>query len=436
MFEEGIDFSQVKLERSDENVTGKIGLSWIVHSLKHFGMEDMIRRFEEEPKSNREIKKNRKIIAGALTIISGGDTIEDVENLRVDRGLLKSLGWKDIVAADTLRDFIKNKRNSGIIRKTNELLAIKVMVESELEEFTYDNDATYFDSEKDCAEYSYQKSLQFSGLLGFIPELGICNTAEFRKGNISPSTGILNQLRKAEHQAQKAGKRIRRFRSDSAAHQNSLFRECRENDIKYFISLDKNASIKEIIEKEREASWGKLSGKYEDQVNTQWREDIYVTNKGESMRILILRWPKKEVTLFDKSPYNYHVIGTNDNEVNPMKWLEIHNGRMSSENYNKELKNGFNCDYTPSHNYDMNRGYFLMSIIAYNMVQITKLFYLDNKEARKWTIKTMRYRFINICGKMIKTGRRYICKIINVTELTYDLYRNCKAKLIIQSSLC
>ena len=72
----------------------------------------------------------------------------------------------------------------------------------------------------------------------------------------------------------------------------------------------------------------------------------------------------------------------------------------------------------------MNRGYFLLGILAYNTVQIMKLFYLSGI-ARKWTIKTLRYHFINVCGKIIKTARRYICKIINVTDNTFNLFRAC-----------
>jgi hypothetical protein len=91
------------------------------------------------------------------------------------------------------------------------------------EEFTYDNDATYIDSNKENAEFLYQKERQFSGLLGFIAELDICVTADFRKGNVSPCDGILNQL---ISQAKAAGKKMAVFSSDSAARSNDIFREC------------------------------------------------------------------------------------------------------------------------------------------------------------------------------------------------------------------
>jgi hypothetical protein len=423
------NLSKVELKMSKEGVTGKSGLAWIAEAMSHYGLMDTIeRRFPEC--GNRAIRASKKILAGCMAMIAGGERVEDVEVLRADKGLMDMLGWKEMMSADTYREFMKEKRNSGRIRKSNEELVIKVMRESKEEELTYDNDATYLDSEKRSAEWSYQGRKQFSGLLGFIAELGICNTVDYRRGNISPQTGILNQLRKAVSQAKVAGKRIARFRSDSAGHQNDIFEYCNEKGIEYYISLDKNEAIKICIAAIKESQWKPLTGRYQRQVATEYAESVYVTNKGNSMRILVLRWANPNPDLFNESPLCYHVIGTNNNEIDPMEWLEIHNGRMNSENYNKELKSGLGCDYTPSHDFQMNRSYFLMGILAYNMLQVMKLFYLG-EQAGKWTVKTLRYRFIHVCGKIIRTGRKWICKIINVTNDTFELYRQVKSQLII-----
>lgn len=149
-----------------------------------------------------------------------------------------------------------------------------------------------------------------------------------------------------------------------------------------------------------------------------------------SIRILILRWKNPDPTLFDKSPYCYHVMATNNNEIEPMEWLEVHNGRMGTiEHSNKEIKIVLGCDYAPSHDFEKNRGYFLLGVMAYNMAQIMKLFYLG-EEAVSWTIKSLRYRFIYVCGQIIKSWRKFCCKIINVTHEVFELFRNCKSKLI------
>lgn len=424
------NLNQVTLKRTSDKITGKMGLSWIAHGLKHYGVEEIMKKhFPDNSTSHRAIDSSRKILEGTLTLIAGGERIEDIEVLRADAGLCQTLGVNKVISPDTLRELLKISSTAEQLKQSNEELMIKVMKEVEEKELTYDNDATYFDSEKNSADYSYQKRKQFSGLLGFIAEPGICISVDFRKGHISPREGIVDQLQQAIEMAKKAGKRIAVVRMDSAGHQDKVFEICNNENIKYYISLAKNDEIKESIALLTEDEWTKLDEHKGDHENVEWAEMIYAPNKGKAMRSLALRWANPNPDLFEQSPYCYHVIGTNDNEITPMAWLKIHNGRMNSENYNKELKSGLNAAYTPSHDYSMNRNYFLLNVFAYNLVQIIKLFYLGTK-ALKWTLKTLRYRFIYVCGKIVKSGRRYTCKIINVCDETFALFENCLSRLI------
>ena len=112
-----------------------------------------------------------------------------------------------------------------------------------------------------------------------------------------------------------------------------------------------------------------------------------------------------------------------------MEWLEFHNGRMGTiEQINKEIKTGLVCDYTPSHEFEKNRGYFILGVLAHNVLQMMKLFYFDGVR-KLWMIKTVRYYFISVCGKIVKNGRRFYCHIINVTNEIFALFRRCKSRL-------
>lgn len=425
-----VNLSKVTLKKSKEDVTGKMGLSWLTHSMDHFGLEKIISdEYGEKKRSNREVEAYKKIMAGVMMMASGGTRVEDVEVLRADEGLKNSLGWDSIIGSDTLLSFIGSKRSNARNRRVNEAMVIRALKQAKEEEFTYDNDATYIDSAKESARYSYLGEKQFSGLMGCVAELGLINTVEYRRGNESPQKGILNQLRKAVRQAKAAGKRIKDFRSDSAAHQDKIFTYCDMNDIEYYISIDKNEVVMKQIEKLKAYEWKAMYGRYKKSHEKEWAEARYVVSKGFSIRIMILRWKNPDPDLFEASPYCYCVIGTNNAEIEPMEWLERHNGRMGTiEHLNKEIKTGMGCDYTPSHEFEKNRGYFLLGVLAHNMAQIMKLFYLVS-EARCWTIKTMRYQIINVCGKIVKTGRRFYCKIINVTNEIFELFRYCKARL-------
>ena len=426
--------NQVTLKMSKEDLTGRMGLSFIEHSMRHYGLQETIdERMPVSGESNREIPGSRKVMAGVLSLIAGAEKVEDIEVLREDRGLLNAMGWKDMISPDTLLEYAQVRRNGGKLRKVEEAFVIRAMRQSELEEFTYDGDATYFDSEKDSATYSYQMKKQYSGMLGFIAELGICNTMDFRPGHVSPQTGVVNQLRKAIAQAKAAGKRIKRVRLDSAGHQNKVFEICQEEGIYYFISLDKNQAVMECIKAIKPTGWREIAGAEEELGRKmQWAETVYVTNAGNAVRTMVLRWLNPQPDLFKQDKYCYHAIGTNDNEIEAMAWLEFHNGRMNSENYNKELKEGLNAGYAPSHDFNADRFYFLLNVLAYNVLQVMKLFYLG-QEAKTYTVKTLRNWFIQVCGKIVRTGRKYYCKIINATEETFALFRHCLSQLRIVS---
>ena len=105
------NLNQVTLKRTKDSITGKMGLSWMAHSLKHYGVEEIIdRHFPINPDSHRTIAASRKLMEGALTLIAGGERIEDIEVLRADEGLCKSLGGNKIISPDKhLAGIIENQ---------------------------------------------------------------------------------------------------------------------------------------------------------------------------------------------------------------------------------------------------------------------------------------------------------------------------------------
>jgi hypothetical protein len=287
------------------------------------------------------------------------------------------------------------------------------------------------DSDKNSASYSYQGIRQFSGLMGCIAEMGLINTVNYRTGKVSSSLGIYNQLREANGQAKQAGKRIKRFRSDSAGHQNIIFRYCDKHEIEYYVSLNKNESIMKVIDGIEEKQWRGLTGKYEERTRSRWAETMYETEAGFKIRMLILRWPNPDPDLFEHRPYCYHAMATNNQSIEPMTWLEVHNGRMGTiEQSHKELKQELGSEYSPSHEFEKNRGYFLLGVLSFNMTQVMKLFYLG-QDYGTLSVKRFRYMFIHVCGSIVKTGRRFYCNLMNVTKEVYEMFRNCRSKLII-----
>jgi len=334
-----------------------------------------------------------------------------------------------MISADTLLRFMGKKRTGEQLIKSIHDSAQIALSRYSGSELTYDNDATYFNSNKNCATYSYKKEKQMSGLLGYIAELnGICITAQYRPGNVSPATGILDDLKQARLLCKKSGKRLTRFRSDSAAHNFDIFKYCDTHDIKYFVTLDKNSVTKREVNALARNRWKPLPEKE----GVEWAEYTHAMNRGKkngvAMRALVLRWPNPDPSLFDCADYCYHIIATNDWDIEPMTWLQVHNQRMQSENYHKEVKSSLAAAYSPSHDFHKNLSFFMLNLLAYNVFVLFKSFYLPVAQ-KSWTIKTFRYRFIHICGRFVSHARSVVCKLINVTDDSFSLFKSCAAKL-------
>lgn len=423
------NYAQVELKMKNRNISSNTGLAWIDKSLEFCGFWKDIKKLSKAKRSNNELSADKKIRSEILSRISGSTAIEDLEVLRKDKGLERMTGEK-IVSPDTLINFIKNSKTSSFLKRVNEGLVLKALKASELKEFTYDNDATYFESAKDSARYSYRDTRDFSGLLGFITELNLCTTMDFRAGNISPKEGILKQIKKTVQLCKKAGKKIKKIRLDSAGHSNDIFNFCNEESIDFYITLAKNIAIQESISQISEDSWEKVDKKYQDNKVREYAEFIYATNEktGKSMRAIVLRWiNKKQLDLFEDK-YSYHVVGTNNLDQSPCEILKTHAGRMGSENYNKELKEGYSIEWMPSHDFTANANYFYLGVMAYNCVEFVKRFFIG-KEVLTYRIKKLRHWFIKICGKLIKSGRRYIFQIINATNDTFEMFTNIRRRM-------
>lgn len=287
---------------------------------------------------------------------------------------------------------------------------------SEIEEVTYDNDATYYESERESASYTYEGKKGYGGLLGFFSELNVCATMDHRTGSVAPREGILKQIEEGQAIAKRAGVRIGRLRLDSAGHANKIFRYAKKEKIKYYITLCQNEAVKEIIKEIDEKEWKD----YKD-TDRKCIESVYVTNEGETVRMIVLRWLKKKQLELFECPYAYHVVGTNDNESSIEEVLEIHNGRMGSENYNKELKSGYNCDWTPSNDITVNANYFYAGVIAYNCVEMIKRYFIGT-EVVKYRIKKLRQWLVKQSGQLIKSGRKYTFILINAPQRSYEMF--------------
>jgi hypothetical protein len=239
--------------------------------------------------------------------------------------------------------------------------------------------------------------------LGFLFELGLVLSDEFREGNIPAGAGAVEFLESC-HRLMPKGKRIAYYRSDSAAYQVGMINFCFEHRMLFTITADQDVAVKEAIKSIKAKQWQPC------QNDREIAETVHTMNDTkEVFRLIVQRWPKLQGELFDPDPYCYHAIATNREEP-PQEVVSLHNQRGQAENYIKELKEGFSMNWMPCGETYANAVFFRIGVLAYNLFLAMKVLALP-PWYRTFTISTVRWRLYQVAGAMVKHAHQILLKL-------------------------
>ncbi len=170
------------------------------------------------------------------------------------------------------------------------------------------------EAEKAGAQWTYKKDKGYQPLLGFLFELGLALGDEFRDGNVPAGARAMEFLDFCVQMMPK-GKRIRYYRSDSAAYQAVVINYCFSHDMLFTITADQDEAVKETIKNIKPEEW------HPYQKDREIAETVHTMNQTrEAFRLIVPRWPKLQGELFtltmnrnefNPDPYCYHLIATN-----------------------------------------------------------------------------------------------------------------------------
>jgi len=422
-----------KMEYSEkEQITPYSGLGIYGELYKGVGLDKIIGKYFPKPGSGRGFEANTYIYPLVLMLLGGGKFIADIEKIEADESLKKICKIEEVPSPDAYEDWIKRdaqKREN--IRQANNVLSLRVLRRAKQEGFTLDIDASGIEAEKHHALYTYLGYKGYMPMLGFIPELDWCIGYEFREGNIPPATNNYEFTKAQVELVKESGKKILRFRSDSAAYQYELINYLEKKGIKYTITIVKDNSVKDAIEQIPESDWKELRDKKGRLTGRKYAEFIHSMEKTDkAFRAIVLRWMNPKYDLFGEEPeYCYHGIATNylEEEKTAQQVVWWHNGRGNSENYNKEVKIGFNMEYMPSGDFDGNAVWFGIGILAYNLFIMSKLYLFPNSWIKK-KISTIRWQFIQMAGKVLEGSRYLKLRICSTIREIFDIYEQARKR--------
>jgi hypothetical protein len=400
-----------KLEITEEEITPRSGLALYAEVLRAFRIEERIQQYFPLPGSNRGYRPGEFIEPLLLMLYGGGRHIEDLREIRDDKALRRLIGLNKMPAVSTYGDWMRRVAESGGVKGTavlNRQVVRDIVGRDKTLRYTLDVDATVIEAAKQEAQWTYKKVKGYQPILGFLAENGVCLAYEFREGNVASHSGAVDFLKHC-HRALPKGKEIAYIRSDSAFYQADVINWCEREGKKYTITADKDEAVMEAISTIQD--WKRLKTLDGEETDREVGTAIHIMQKTEeAFRLVVQRWQNPQKDLFSPDDWFYHVIATNCDDLSAEEVVWWHNQRGQAENLIKELKIGFGMEQMVSGSFLANALYFGLGILSYNTAQAQKLFFMDS-DWRTHTIGTIRWRLVEVAGKVVRHGRQLILKL-------------------------
>jgi hypothetical protein len=248
-------------------------------------------------------------------------------------------------------------------------------------------------------------------MLGFLFETPLCLVDEFREGNVSPGAGQLEFYRQCRARMP-VGKRLARYRADSASYQAELINELEADQVRWAITADQDVAVKAVIAGVPTEAWQEP----EKGCGYQVAAAVHTMNQTKAaFRLSITREARPQGDLFEPAtgPYAYHVVASNwpEAEKTAHAVLGWHNQRGQAENCNKELKHGLGLEPLPCGESGAKAVFFRIGVLAYN-------FFIGFRRLAcpaSWgsqTIATMRWKLVQVAGRILRHAGQVVLRLV------------------------
>jgi hypothetical protein len=429
-----------KLATTDESLTAHAGLAVFGEFLQGMGICHVINAELPEPGSKRGYKPSAFVLPLLLMLHGGGRTLEDVREIRSDKGLLTLLQMPDVLpSSDATGNWLRRTGKDALdaLQRVNKAVTRRLVRWDRTTNYTLDIDATQIIAEKYEAKYTYKGEKGYMPMVGHLAENGMVIGHAFREGNAAPSSENLEFIQSCEQQLPK-GRTIQAIRADSASYQAEIINWCEETKKTFAIGAKQDAAVQALIKMIPEKAWTRFQ-------DGEIAETVHCMNETKNaFRLIVKRTPQNQ-DLFDEAvaPYRYHAIASNreiqsedkktgESAAETMQWYAKRGD--ASENRIKDLKVGFSMEHMPCGTFSANAAFFALGVMAYNLFVGFRALVLGKDFARS-QIQTVRWKLYQTAGKIVRHGRNIILKVSGSAFTLFTNLREQCAKLAQEGGL-
>jgi hypothetical protein len=404
--------TKIVIEEGDNTLVSYGGGILIDEFIRKLSLPQIIDNTVKVKERERGYKESEAILALVVSMITGGECLDDLFVLREEEGFKNIWRHGDIPHPTTMGDFLR-RFNLGHIRQlegVNAQTFHKVYLAAEkMFAITLDIDSSLNEvhgTKKEGAKWAYTGIRAFNPLLCFIRENGDWLHSRLRSGNTYTSDGAESFIRECYHRVKDFAEHINAC-MDSGFYDKEIVAECERLNIGFSITADQTTALMRAVHAIAEDQWRQI----EDNL---WVSEIMYQPIGwkRPYRFLVRREElptSKQTSLFNDKEYRYHVIVTNRAEL-AEDLVPFHLQRATMENFIRETKYGLSLDRFPCQEFHANWAYLTIGMLAYNIVNWIKRLALPSMYKKKF-IKALRYRFFNVAARVVKHSRYIVLKI-------------------------
>ena len=340
-----------------------------------------------------------KIMTLVASALAGGDCIDDADALRAG-GTGRVLGCA-VKAPSTLGTFLRSFRWGHVRqldRVSRELLARAWAAgagpgDSPL---TIDLDSTvcetYGLAKEGARHHGYTGQRGYHPLLAIAAGTGDVLMARLRAGRANTARGAAHFLRETVSRVRHAGATGQlTVRADSGFYTHDIVTVCRNNDVRFSITVRQHWSLRDLIEAIPEADWTPIP--YWMEGAAAVAETAYTPFRGEpDSAPVVLHCPALDTFITDR-------------EGDTLELEADHRRHAEIENAIRDLKYGVGLNHLPSGRFAANAAWLVVQVLAHNLARWTARIGLEERAS---TTKTLRRRFFSLAGRLTRSARRLI----------------------------
>jgi hypothetical protein len=454
---------KIKIDSKPDGLTSYAGIPLFVETARVLGLPQLLERVFPDA-AWRDYPRGTLAFCILIAIAAGAKSVEDVAFLRTDRGLICLLQMKAWPSATVIHRFLKKfhvlktwqggERGTAIVPDESRPLKVLDAINqalikalSDRQEYSYatvDLDATIVESCKREALPHYDHGRGYQPWIAYWAETGLILTDEFRDGNVPADYRPLEQVIKAMNALPGSVKK-RFFRADSALYSPKVVTWLDRNGIVFGISLPMFSELRPQIEALAETAWTRLrkpSNWGPIPTDLEIAEVEFVSNEmarskdGRPFRILVVRrtdeqgrLPGMSRSILDEEGRRWHLalitnewVGTPEHVWN---WSRERCGTV--EMAHAAMKNDLAAGVMPSGRFQANAAWYRLNVLTNNVLSAMKILALPRR-MEQMRPATLRYRFLNLAGRVVRRGRDLILRLPWVLELV-EIYQEARRRL-------